>query len=668
MKKILKFFTFLVLVLGLVNCGSNTPVGITISSDNNVRVIQERETLQLQAKVYPEKANQDVLWSTSDENIATINENGLVTGVSIGKVNIIAKSKENEQISQKFPLFVEMGEEVVVNPESISISSPDNVTTLKAGTTLELSASVLPSEASQSVLWSSSDETIAKVTRGVVKGIKEGTVTITASPRNFENIIDSINLTIEKNDNPEYTKDWANMSYSNHEEFIDMEDSSTIKVKGVVTQLINNGETVSYFLQDGVDGYYVYGQDVSLFTVEEGKSYEVGGFKKNKPAKQIGNVEYVKELTDSISYEVNNLLGVNTSDLEEMLAFHGSLVSGEAIVESLSVNTTKAYNFTAKVNGYSTTFRVDATYSNTDSVAAINEVLSELVDGMKFEFEGLTLCYGSGTQKPQIQLVDASKITIAPISAVEYMELIAGKIQIPTSLGFTATSIELPTSLEGFEDVTIAWTSDKNEINAQTGAVTHSSTKVTVNLTATLTYKGETYSKDYTVEVAALDNKTYETVVSVDFEDCKAENPTASYSSSIKTGYADGVVNIGNTKADWLLGNALIGDQSNDRRDGDFAVRAKVGGRVEIKQDGEFNVVEFDAAIYGSDALGVQIKVEYSLDSGATWVEDDELATISTKELETFRFTLPEGTKRVAIVVLTGTGNRVNIDNIKLMK
>ena len=197
MKKILKFLTFLVLVLGLVNCGSNTPVGITISSDNNVRVIQERETLQLQAKVYPEKANQDVLWSTSDENIATINENGLVTGVSIGKVNIIAKSKENEQISQKFPLFVEMGEEVVVNPESISISSPDNVTTLKAGTTLELSASVLPSEASQSVLWSSSDETIAKVTRGVVKGIKEGTVTITASPRNFENIIDSINLTIE---------------------------------------------------------------------------------------------------------------------------------------------------------------------------------------------------------------------------------------------------------------------------------------------------------------------------------------------------------------------------------------------------------------------------------------------------------------------------------------
>ena len=482
MKKILKFFTFLVLVLGLVNCGSSTPVGITISSADNVRVIQEHETLQLDAKVYPEKANQDVLWSTSDENIAIVNEDGLVTGVSIGKVNIIAKSKENEQISQRFPLFVEMGEEVVVNPESISISSPNNVTSLKAGTTLQLSATVLPSEASQSVVWTSSDESVAKVTRGVVKGIKEGSVTITASPRNFTNITDSINLTIEKNDNPEYTKDWANMSYSNHNQYLDMEDDSPIKVKGIVTHVVNNGETVDYFLQDGVSGYYVYGQSISLYEVEEGKVYEVGGLKNNKPTKQITDVEYVKEIEETITYEVNDLSGVDTSALDEMLEFQGALVSGEAVVDSLSVSTTKAYNFTALVNGYSTTFRVDATYSNAEAVAEINEVLSQLVSGMKFEFEGIAIAYGSGTQKPQIQLVDASKIKVAEISATEYMALIANKIQIPASLGFAATEIDLPTKLEGFDDVTISWTSNKSEINAETGAVTHGSEKVSVKL------------------------------------------------------------------------------------------------------------------------------------------------------------------------------------------
>ena len=64
----------------------------------------------------------------------------------------------------------------------------------------------------------------------------------------------------------------------------------------------------------------------------------------------------------------------------------------------------------------------------------------------------------------------------------------------------------------------------------------------------------------------------------------------------------------------------------------------------------------------------MQIKVEYSLDSGKTWVSDDELVTVSSRELETFRFTLPQGVKRVAIVVVLDSGKRVNIDNIKLMK
>lgn len=667
MKKILKFFTFLALVLGLASC-SAAPVGIEITSANNVRTIKAHQTLQLEAKVYPEGADKNVLWSTSDEKVATVNDNGLVTGVSKGNVNIIAKSKVNQEISQKFALIVEYGEAIVVPAESISISSPNNATSLKAGETLELTASVLPKEASQSVLWTSSDETVAKVTRGVVKGIKEGSVTITASPKNYENIKASINLTIEKNDDVTVTKDWAKMNYANHNEYIEVADNSPLKVKGVITQLIDNGETVDYFLQDGLSGYYIYKQSAASFKVELGKSYEVGGFKKNKPTKQITDVEYVQELNESVSYEVNELTGVNTADLTEMLEFQGALVSGKAVVSSLSVNTTKAYNFTAMVNGNSTTFRVDKTYSSADAVAEINDVLSPLVEGMEFEFEGLVINYGSGTQKPQIQLFDAERIMVSSISPVDYMKLVADKIQVVPSLGFSATSISLPTKLEGFEDVTIAWSSNKEEINAETGAVTHSSEKVTVTLTATLTYKGETYSKDYTVEVAALDNNVYETLVSVDFEDCYNENPEVSYSTSIKWGYDPAVCQIGSPKAPWLLDNALIGDSAQDIKDGTYSIRSYSGARIEIQQDGEYNVVEFDAAIYGSDTLGMQIKVEYSLDSGTTWVVDDELVTVSSRELETFRFTLPEGVKRVAIVVVLDSGKRVNIDNIKLMK
>ena len=172
MKKLVKFFAFLALVIGLTGC-TFVNTGIEITSANNVRTIKERETLQLEAKVYPTSASQDVEWSTSDALVATVDDNGLVTGVSEGNVNIYATSKENTEMKQKFALIVERGDKLVINPESITISAANNITTVKQGTTISLSASVLPQEASQVVVWSSSDETIAKVTRGTVKGYKD---------------------------------------------------------------------------------------------------------------------------------------------------------------------------------------------------------------------------------------------------------------------------------------------------------------------------------------------------------------------------------------------------------------------------------------------------------------------------------------------------------------
>ena len=258
MKKILKFFTFLALVLGLVSCSSE-PVGITISSANNVRVIKEHETLQLEAKVYPEKANQEVLWSSSDENVATVNDNGLVTGVDEGNVNIIATLKENETITQKFALIVVYGSAETIAVESVTINNPTNVTSFKAGEKLNLTATVLPKEASQSIVWSTSDEKIAKVNRGEVRGLKEGKVTITAASKNFATVKDTIELTIEKNDDPIYTKDWANMGYATHDDYLNKENGTPLKVKGKVTNVsyADEGETVSYFIQHGLDGYYV---------------------------------------------------------------------------------------------------------------------------------------------------------------------------------------------------------------------------------------------------------------------------------------------------------------------------------------------------------------------------------------------------------------------------
>ena len=142
----------------------------------------------------------------------------------------------------------------------------------------------------------------------------------------------------------------------------------------------------------------------------------------------------------------------------------------------------------------------------------------------------------------------------------------------------------------------------------------------------------------------------------------------------MKSGYAEGTVSLGTPKATWMLRNALIAAATNDIYDGTMSIRAQAGkskeetARIEIQQDGMYNVVEFATAVYGNDAKGIQIIIEYSTDSGKTWVAAEEVITVDSKTLETYRIKLPEGNKRVAIVVVENSGRRVNIDNIKLMK
>ena len=70
-------------------------------------IVAEGNAQQMLYKVFPAYAdNTDVTWTTSDESIATIDENGLLTAVSDGKVDVIATSVSNTDVSAKVELDV----------------------------------------------------------------------------------------------------------------------------------------------------------------------------------------------------------------------------------------------------------------------------------------------------------------------------------------------------------------------------------------------------------------------------------------------------------------------------------------------------------------------------------------------------------------------------------
>lgn len=72
---------------GFVTYYKTLTVGV-VSIDGMASTIKTNETLQLSATVSPSMALQTGTWSSSDTSIATVDENGLVTGVAEGTVTI----------------------------------------------------------------------------------------------------------------------------------------------------------------------------------------------------------------------------------------------------------------------------------------------------------------------------------------------------------------------------------------------------------------------------------------------------------------------------------------------------------------------------------------------------------------------------------------------------
>lgn len=130
------------------------------------------QTLQLKSIVYPVEAlNKDVIYSSEDETIATVDANGLVFGLKEGKVKIVSTSDENSQISSSIIVDVVKPLERVFASEEVAIV---------ANSTYQISYDVYPKDATiTAVQYKSSDEEIATVNSyGLVTFKKQGSVTI----------------------------------------------------------------------------------------------------------------------------------------------------------------------------------------------------------------------------------------------------------------------------------------------------------------------------------------------------------------------------------------------------------------------------------------------------------------------------------------------------------
>ena len=161
---------------------SEQPAAVSgVSLDKETASVILDQTLQLTATVAPENAgNKAVRWSSEDEDIVTVNQEGLVTAVSVGTAKIFVRTAEGNFSAQcEVSVIKEITKVEITNKEAeafkaftvddmesinVSVDPADNVTALLAAGALKVT---------------SSDESVATVSGLTLTGIKAGKTTIT---------------------------------------------------------------------------------------------------------------------------------------------------------------------------------------------------------------------------------------------------------------------------------------------------------------------------------------------------------------------------------------------------------------------------------------------------------------------------------------------------------
>ena len=163
-----------------LNSGMSADILVTVQKGNvstryitNLRStsIVKGETVTLKPMLDPITSQDKVTYSTSDKNIATVTSGGVVTGKQVGSAKITVKAG-----SKKAVVTIK----VMPKVKTTTLTGVPKTKTVTRGKNFTIKAAASPRNTDEKITYKSSNSKIATVTsKGVVKGIRKGTATIT---------------------------------------------------------------------------------------------------------------------------------------------------------------------------------------------------------------------------------------------------------------------------------------------------------------------------------------------------------------------------------------------------------------------------------------------------------------------------------------------------------
>lgn len=176
-----------------------------------------------------------IQWASEDEDIASVDQSGYLSGVKEGKTKVTATIQATDGSGQIVGTYVaEMEVEIKEIPlESIAFDKIIREMNVGAKNTLHIIYNPDNTTDLREVEWSSSDASVLSVENGVLTALKPGTVTITAKVGNLET---SCEITVKETDKAESVNETDN----------DKGDSGSSKDNKDVAQTGDSFNGISY--------------------------------------------------------------------------------------------------------------------------------------------------------------------------------------------------------------------------------------------------------------------------------------------------------------------------------------------------------------------------------------------------------------------------------------
>jgi uncharacterized repeat protein (TIGR02543 family) len=225
------------------------PVTGIKASPDTLTLTKKDETAQLTAEVTPSYAdNKRVTWQSSDEKVATVDENGKVTAVGNGTATITATS-----VSGSYTAAVSVTVKIPVKIQKLTIEA-EKETLTKIGESTELKVKIEPENADlQKLIWKSDNEKVATTDEnGKVTAVGNGTAEITVTTEDGK-ITASIMITVKVPDEPTINK-----------------TTSFRRLRARSVKQTKTSVTLQWNIIKDADGYFIYGNRCNTGT----KSYK----------------------------------------------------------------------------------------------------------------------------------------------------------------------------------------------------------------------------------------------------------------------------------------------------------------------------------------------------------------------------------------------------------